>query len=476
MPSLHTSRTRSISRRAQTLLSTAFGLCVVLAFGLWDIHHEDQVALRQLTEEHHRLAQTISRQISLIGRGEPLDAIAWIDAEAVHATPAPGPNAPRNSHNENVVVLLSDAANGKYLTHRDHWQTIPELASAQARGENGAILSRNSASLLGLPPRTAVAGLAILHQAAGRFNAVAVVTSAEAERDRSRREQWRSALGIALASLLVLSAGVAVLRTQKRELESERHRALHQMERAQEAELARANRMATIAVLSSGIAHEISTPLGVIAGRIEQLLTLVQGQERAMRALDTIASQVSRIDTVMRGFLAFARGDAPLLVQSSANEIAVTIVRLVEYRFTAAGVALDFIPCAAAPLLFACDPALFEQALIDILVNALEASKENQHVQFLVEHDADYVYFRVRDEGIGISESVIARVTDPFFTTKSGTGGSGLGLAIAKEIIAHHRGSLAFELRRSTKDRTQTGTEVTVQIPRTKEIPLESTT
>jgi two-component system, NtrC family, sensor kinase len=471
MPSPQALHARLISRRARTLLLTALGLSIVLGFGLWDVHHEDLAALEQLTQEHHRLAQTLSRQISLNGSGKPLDAVSWIDAEADSTVAKSDPNTLRTKRDDGVVVLLADVASGKYLAHKDRWLNIPELASAQIRGEPGAILSRNSASLLGLPLRTAVAGLAVLHEATGRFNAVAVVTSAEAERDRSRREQWRSALGIVLASLLVLFAGVAALRTQKRELELERNRALHQMERAREAELARANRMATIAVMSSGIAHEISTPLAVIAGRIEQLLGMVRGQERVVRSLDTIAGQVSRIDTVMRGFLAFARGDAPSLVQRSANEIAHTVVHLVEYRFSVAGVALDFSPCITESLQFACEPALFEQALIDILINALEASKERQHVHFLVEHDADYVYFRVLDEGVGISESVIARATDPFFTTKSGTGGSGLGLAIAKEILAHHRGTLAFELRRAKEDGAPSGTKVTVQIPRTKDDP-----
>jgi len=107
-------------------------------------------------------------------------------------------------------------------------------------------------------------------------------------------------LGVALASGLILLAAVGTLRKQKRELDLERQRALHKMERARDAELARANRMATIAALSSGIAHEISTPLGVIAGRMEQLQAALQGQERYERVAATISAQVNRIDQVMR--------------------------------------------------------------------------------------------------------------------------------------------------------------------------------
>ena len=67
-----------------------------------------------------------------------------------------------------------------------------------------------------------MAGLASVHEELGRYSAVAVVTSAEAERDRSRREQWRSVLGVALATGLISLAAVGTLRMQKRELDFER--------------------------------------------------------------------------------------------------------------------------------------------------------------------------------------------------------------------------------------------------------------
>ena len=233
--------------------------------------------------------------------------------------------------------------------------------------------------------------------------------------------------------------------------------------------------MATIAALSSGIAHEISTPLGVISGRIEQLAAAVQGQERHERAIATISTQVNRIDQVMRGFLAFARGEAPLLTHRAANDIARNAFKLVQYRFANARVTLEFQPCQNDELEIACEPALFEQALIDILINALEASKSHQHVVLSVHYDQSTVAFVVLDEGSGISESVIARVTEPFFTTKTGEGGTGLGLAIAKEILIHHRGDITFELRHNAEGRTQPGTRVVVKLPRTEEQPSEST-
>ena len=464
---------RRPSRRSRTLILTALGLGLVLAFGLWDAHHEDVMALRQLMHEHHLLAATLSTYIDLNADNARVDSLSQ-NADKSELTTF-GRAAIRVERDQGFVVLLMDPVRGQYLTSQGRWVHIPELETARSHGDAGTLLSRDTATLLGLPRRTAVAGLASVHEKLGHNSAVAVVTSAEAERNRSRREQWRSVLGVALASGLILLAAVGTLRKQKRELDLERQRALHKMERARDAELARANRMATIAALSSGIAHEISTPLGVIAGRMEQLQAALQGQERYERVAATISAQVNRIDQIMRGFLAFARGEAPTLTHRMANEVARNAVKLVQYRFTIADVVLDFHPCSNEQLPIACEPSLFEQALVDILINALEASSPRQHVTLSVHYDQSTVAFVVLDEGTGISESVIARATEPFFTTKSGKGGSGLGLAIAKEILTHHRGEITFDLRQTTEGSMQAGTRVTVQLPRAEEVPVEST-
>jgi two-component system, NtrC family, sensor kinase len=463
-----------LSRRSRTMIVTALGLSLVLGLGLWDAHHEDAMALRQLMHEHHLLAATLSTYIELNADSARVNSPSQsVDVTDYKSTPF-GRATFRVERDQGFIVLLMDPVRGQYLTTQARWIHIPELESARSHGEEGALLSRDAAVLLGLPRRTAVAGLASLREKLGRTGAVAVVTSAEAERDRSRRDQWRSVLGLALTSGLILLAAVGALRSQKRELDLERQRALHKMERARDAELARANRMATIAALSSGIAHEISTPLGVIAGRMEQLQVAVQGQERYERVAATISTQINRIDQIMRGFLAFAQGEAPILTIRTANEVARNAFKLVQYRFAIADVVLEFHPCSNDNLPIACEPALFEQALIDILINALEASSPKQRVTLSVHYDQSTVAFVVLDEGIGISESVIARATEPFFTTKAGKGGSGLGLAIAKEILTHHRGEIAFDLRQTSEGNMQQGTRVTVQLPRAKEVPVES--
>ena len=464
-----TDLTTSRAKRSRTLIATALGLSVVLALGLWDVRREDVVALQLLMREHHLLAVTLATSLGPLANEIPNRPVSSPQA-ALEPSASFRIAVSRIERSSGFLVLLSYAARDEFLTSDGRWVSMPELAAAFADKREGVKLSRGAAAMLGLPRRTAIAGLATAPDALkGQVRGLVVIASAQAERDRSLRDQWRTVLVVLLASVLILGAGVGALRAQRRDLEQERQHAVHQMERARDAELSRANRMATIAALASGIAHEISTPLGVITGRIEQLQAAVQGQERHERAIATIAAQINRIDQVMRGFLAFARGEAPILTHRSANDIAANAAKLVQYRFASAKVLLEFRPCADAELQIACEPSLFEQALVDILINALEASSPGQKVTLSVHYDQSSVAFVVLDEGTGISDSIVARATEPFFTTKAGKGGSGLGLAIAKEILVHHRGDIEFELRNGAEGNLQPGTRVVVKLPRTEE-------
>ena len=447
----------------------------MLTLGLWDVRYADRLALRRMMQQHHLLAITLATSLQALARdASPADSVTPTSAEAAGIEQVRG--AVRQfERTSGLVVLLWFTGTDAFQSSTGQSISAPDLASAMKRGDTGTTLSREVAASLGLPRRTAVAGLAqppayLL----GRLRGLAIITSARAERDRAAREQWRTVMVAGLASLLIAVVGIAALRAQRRDLALEHERAVHQMERARDVELSRANRLATVAALSSGIAHEISTPLGVISGRVEQLQNSRHDEERFKRAISTIVNQIHRIDQIMRGFLAFARGEAPLLSYRLANEAAENAAKLVQYRFASAGVNLSVQPSSHDSLRIACEPSLFEQALIDILINALQASKPGQRVALSVMYDAATVSFVVDDEGAGIDGSVVARATEPFFTTKASAGGTGLGLAIAKEILVHHGGDISFESREVSAGVTAAGTRVTVKLPRIEEKASES--
>jgi signal transduction histidine kinase len=104
-----------------------------------------------------------------------------------------------------------------------------------------------------------------------------------------------------------------------------------------------------------------------------------------------------------------------------------------------------------------CEPLLFKHALVNLMLNACEASPRGATVRVEVQTEQAGVAFVVSDEGQGMSPELAARATEPFFTTKGE--GTGLGLAIANEIVTTHRGTLKIE------PRSPRGTRVSITLP-----------
>lgn len=443
-------------RRARTLALMVAGVALVAGAGVWDAERAAADSLRRLSWKQHLLAVALSTTLP-----PPASTSNESRRDVVNGFLS----AARALESEGkVVVLLHRPDRAGFELSDGRVFDSPALLAALDQKEPGVTLDREAARRLGLPPRTAVAGLTRLAWPGQGQAAVAVVASASAERDRGTHDEWRTVLTVSLVSLLILGIGTSALWRQRRELELERRLAVHESERQRDVELARADRMAAIAALSSGIAHEISTPLGVISGRIEQLTQLAEGPEQ-QRLLQSSAEQVERINKVIRAFLGLARGDAPTLTLVPAGRIVDEVVALVKHRFATASVGLRVVPSTFERSLVACDPALFEQVLVNLLINALEASEPGQQVELRLTSYERRVGFEVIDEGHGIARSAIAHATVPFFTTKAKKGGSGLGLAIAREIVAHHRGELRLERRSDVDSPARAGTRATILLP-----------
>jgi signal transduction histidine kinase len=331
------------------------------------------------------------------------------------------------------------------------------LEDAVKERKDTARLTRADAAQIGLPARTAIAGLHAIDVSGARWTAV-VVASAQAERDRELRARWRLVLGVVVASGLVLAFGGLAMRKQRKELELAHRLALTTLQTERDERLIRADKLATMGALATGIAHEVSTPLGVILGRAEQLLPR-QTDDRARHAVEAIAAQSERIHVVIRGFLALARGRQPALEHCAPNELARAAMELVGHRFDKASVQLASDIASPLPKV-ACDPRLFEQVLVNLLLNACDACDEGGLVTLSVRADNERVAFVVSDDGVGISSDAVERVKEPFFTTKPEGKGTGLGLAIASEIVKHHCGSLALRPRPDGP-----GTRACVELP-----------
>jgi two-component system NtrC family sensor kinase len=450
-------RGRSVTKTPPVLLLLwmLLAIALVAALAYWDERRESTAALNDFAEEQATLASgaAVAFGPRLRGTDEGPELRALLAAM-------------RSMERTGATRLLVRRPAGLGFVNTDG-QLVREatLERALEAEATSARLSRDEALLLGLPARTAVAGLRTIDGGSLGKWGIAVVASAERVRDRELRAQWRLVLVVVVASGLVLLFGGIALRKQRKELELARELAVAAIREERDERLVRADKLATMGALATGIAHEVSTPLGVIMGRAEQLIPRFEHDARAQRALEVISEQTARISRVIRSFLSLARGDAPPLEHAEPASLARTSIELVEHRFTKAGVSLRSDIAQALPRV-ACEPRLFEQVLVNLLLNACDACSSGGIVELSVRAESERVAFVVTDDGTGISSDAAARATEPFFTTKAAGQGTGLGLAIANEIVKHHCGSLTLTSRpdRATLGEHR-GTRARVEIP-----------
>ena len=442
------------------LLWMMLAIAAVTALAYWDARRESAAALDDFGREQSTLADALAAALG--------ERIASVDPSAAHtsrdAAAAGGLDvlsAVRSVERAGEVrVLVHDPSREGLVVTDGALVRMPALEHALDTDAGWLRLSHDDAAGLGLPPRTAMAGVrSVIVPGRGRWG-VAVAATARSERDREQRAQWRLMLSVVVASALVLAFGGLALRKQRKELELERELAIAAVEQQLDERLVRADKLATMGALATGIAHEVSTPLGVIVGRAEQLLPRVEGDERSKRAVEVITEQSERISRIIRGFLGLARGDSPSLERVAPDGVVRATQQLVEHRFRKAGVVLRTDVGASLPRI-ACQPQLFEQVLVNLLLNACDACERGGSVDLSVKSDGERVAFIVGDDGVGIAPEDAARAIEPFFTTKPAGKGTGLGLAIANEIVKHHCGTLTVGPRRDGKR----GTRVCVEVP-----------
>ncbi len=470
MPQDEARRVAIVARRRVMFVIAAVTVIGAGILAHLDLERALDVVLTRMAPRYTILAYTLARDMSR--RLTELETAGPTDpsqkAEAGEALLARSLEDAKHIEREgSLVVLIHFEGREGWRTTDGRWITGAPLDRASRAAQPAAILSRTEAADVGLPARTSVAGF-------GRIEAprlppidVAVIGTASVERDLIRHEELRALAGVLLVTGIVAMFGWFSLRLLRNELELAARLSLEQQAHERNERLARADRMASLAALSTGIAHELSSPLAVVAGRVEQLAPVAEHDARSAKAVKAIDEQIVRMRAVIHGFLALARGEAPELRAVDAADVARDAERMVRHRFELADVELE-VPKAVGHIV-ACDRMLLTQVLVNLLQNACEA-KAVSRVVLRIDADAPFVLFRVIDDGAGIDDEVARRAMEPFFTTRTRAGGSGLGLALAREIVSHHAGTIEIERRSRAEGDDAVGTVVTVRIPSAKEV------
>lgn len=224
--------------------------------------------------------------------------------------------------------------------------------------------------------------------------------------------------------------------------------------------LAQAEKLTAVRTLSAGLAHEVRNPLNAAKLQLQLLerrLQRSEGDPRLLDAAELVRQEIGRLSKLLDEFLSFARPADLAPTQTDLVALAGHVVELERPGAEVNGVALEVVSGPAGPLEATIDAAKIHQVLQNLVRNAIEASPRGGAVRVIVEPIDGGVALRVRDQGPGIPRDVLARIYEPFFSTKEG--GTGMGMAIVHSLVTLHGGEIHV---RSEED----GTEFSVHLPR----------
>jgi signal transduction histidine kinase len=225
-------------------------------------------------------------------------------------------------------------------------------------------------------------------------------------------------------------------------------------------ELERSEQLAAVGELAASIAHEVRNPLAGMKGALEILRADLLVNPRNREIVDELLGQIARLENLVRDLLTFARPSAVSPRAFDLHELLDRLLRMYEDQAEAARITIErsYGPGTAR---ITADPQQMEQVFFNLLQNAIQAMEDGGTLTVTTEADAGEIAISFRDTGPGVAPANLARVFQPFFTTKHR--GSGLGLPIVKKIVEAHRGSIAID---STEGR---GTAATLRLPRLDE-------
>ncbi|HEY1376776.1 MAG TPA: PAS domain S-box protein [Gemmataceae bacterium] len=234
-------------------------------------------------------------------------------------------------------------------------------------------------------------------------------------------------------------------------------------------QLWQATKLATVGELAAGIAHELNNPLATVSLRVEALLAGLPADHPHRRPLEVVEGEVERMANLVANLLAnllqfSRRGRQHVSTLDVRAELDGTL-ELIHYHLRKRGVEVRRGSGGDVPPVHA-DRQQLRQVFLNLLTNASDAMPSGGTLTLRVEAvppdddgGAAGVAVEVADTGVGIRPENLAKVTEPFFTTKEEGKGTGLGLAICKRIVQEHGGSLTID---SSVGR---GTTVRVALP-----------
>jgi signal transduction histidine kinase len=234
---------------------------------------------------------------------------------------------------------------------------------------------------------------------------------------------------------------------------------LHDLEsvREIEGELELSRRLAAIGRLTSGVGHEVKNPINAIVVHLELLRNKLDGSdEKAMRHLEVIQSEIQRLDRVVQTLVDFSRPVELKLQEQDLRRVVSSVLMLASAEFETRSVYVES-DLPDRPVMVKADADLLKQAVLNVVLNGAQAMGGGGTLTVRLVEDGRMALLSIHDEGGGIPDDIREKIFDLYFTTKKD--GSGIGLAMTYRIVQLHNGSVDVE------SGANTGTTFTLRFP-----------
>ncbi len=226
------------------------------------------------------------------------------------------------------------------------------------------------------------------------------------------------------------------------------------------------NTMNNIGYVFSAVRHELGNPINSVKAALSVLRANLDAYPKQTVAeyLDRIASEVGRVENLLRSLKSFSLYERPALQPVSIGPFVEQFVQFVGDDARKAGIALE--AAVACDCWAICDARALQQVMLNLYANASDAlrGRERPELRILLTKGEGLISLRMADTGVGIPEDDAQNLFQPFFTTKES--GTGLGLVISRKLLAKMGGSIALESREGR------GTTVHIALPESPACPV----
>jgi len=227
---------------------------------------------------------------------------------------------------------------------------------------------------------------------------------------------------------------------------------------AMEKALREKDRLAALGILAAGVAHEVNTPITGISSYAQMLLAQTSEDDPRYEVLKKVEKQTFRAARIVNNLLEFARNRTDEVRPVDLGPLVGESLDLLSERRAKRGIRLD-LDLPAEPVVVQGSDGELQQVITNLALNAIDAMAGGGTLGVAVRADGAWADLVVSDTGEGIPAGRLARIFEPFYSTKVGNGGTGLGLSISYDIIRRHGGDV------EVTSEPGRGTRFTVKLP-----------